>query len=77
MPKVDGKERPTAWGHRFGPDLACSECGLTWDEHQRDPAPCTTAGRSSNAPPFAKAEPPKSAATPAKSGDGGEGSGQS
>lgn len=40
MPKVEGKNRPTAWGHRFGPELLCSECGLTWDQHQADPGPC-------------------------------------
>jgi hypothetical protein len=32
--------RPSASGHRFGPDLACSECGVTWDEHQKDPRDC-------------------------------------
>jgi hypothetical protein len=39
----DQKDRPTASGHRFGPELTCSECGVTWDEHQANPAPCTTA----------------------------------
>ena len=33
-------DRPAASGHRFGPDLACSECGIQWDAHQRSPAPC-------------------------------------
>ena len=37
---VDPAERPAASGHRFGPDLACSECGIQWDAHQREPAPC-------------------------------------
>lgn len=34
------EDRPAASGHRFGPDLACSECGVQWDAHQRTPAPC-------------------------------------
>ena len=41
--KGDGADRPGASGHRFGPDLACSECGILWDTPQRDPAPCQTA----------------------------------
>lgn len=40
--KGDGPERPGASGHRFGPDLACSECGILWDLHQREPKPCKT-----------------------------------
>ncbi len=40
MSNVDGKDRPTARGHRFGPDLTCSECGLSWEEHQATPGPC-------------------------------------
>ena len=32
--------RPGAKGHRFGPDLSCSECGVTWDAHQVDPRDC-------------------------------------
>ena len=32
--------RPSASGHRFGPDLTCSECGVTWEEHQRQPTAC-------------------------------------
>ena len=32
--------RPGAEGHRFGPDLSCSECGVTWDAHQVDPQKC-------------------------------------
>ncbi len=35
-------ERPGASGHRFGPGLVCSECGLRWDVHQRDPRPCVS-----------------------------------
>lgn len=38
---VDPSDRPGASGHRFGPDLACSECGILWDAHQREPAPCS------------------------------------
>ncbi|MCR9095855.1 MAG: hypothetical protein NXI30_16660 [bacterium] len=37
---MDPADRPAASGHRFGPDLACSECGIQWDAHQREPAPC-------------------------------------
>ncbi|MEM9177796.1 MAG: hypothetical protein AAGC67_21525 [Myxococcota bacterium] len=37
---MDPADRPAASGHRFGPDLACSECGIQWDAHQRAPAPC-------------------------------------
>lgn len=33
-------DRPGASGHRFGPRLVCSECGLRWEAHQRDPRPC-------------------------------------
>lgn len=40
--KNDAADRPGASGHRFGPDLACSECGIPWDVHQRDPKPCQT-----------------------------------
>lgn len=32
--------RPDAGGHRFGPDLQCSECGRGWNDHQHEPAPC-------------------------------------
>lgn len=35
-------DRPAASGHRFGPDLACSECGTQWEAHQRQPTPCAT-----------------------------------
>jgi hypothetical protein len=41
-PKLEPSERPGASGHRFGPDLACSECGIQWDVHQREPHPCKT-----------------------------------
>jgi len=37
---MDPADRPGASGHRFGPDLACSECGMHWDAHQREPVPC-------------------------------------
>lgn len=33
-------DRPGAAGHRFGPRLVCSECGIRWDVHQRDRKPC-------------------------------------
>jgi hypothetical protein len=42
LTRIEPVDRPTASGHRFGPDLACSECGIHWDEHQRDPHPCRT-----------------------------------
>lgn len=37
----DPADRPGASGHRFGPGLVCSECGVRWDAHQRSPHPCT------------------------------------
>jgi hypothetical protein len=40
--REESTDRPTASGHRFGPDLSCSECGIGWDEHQRNPLPCKT-----------------------------------
>jgi len=40
-PGGDSADRPGASGHRFGPRLVCSECGVRWDAHQRDPQPCT------------------------------------
>ena len=40
--KNDGTDRPGASGHRFGPELVCSECGISWDLHQREPKPCKT-----------------------------------
>lgn len=43
MPKLEPKIRPGAGGHRFGPDLQCSECGRYWDAHQQNPRPCATA----------------------------------
>lgn len=36
----DPGDRPGAAGHRFGPRLVCSECGIRWDVHQRDRKPC-------------------------------------
>lgn len=36
----DPADRPGASGHRFGPGLVCSECGVRWDAHQRSPRPC-------------------------------------
>ncbi|MBK7949471.1 MAG: hypothetical protein IPK00_12205 [Deltaproteobacteria bacterium] len=40
-PRPDPADRPGASGHRFGPGLVCSECGVRWDAHQRSPHPCT------------------------------------
>ncbi len=42
MSHVEATDRPAASGHRFGPDLVCTECGMGWDQHQRDPHPCST-----------------------------------
>jgi hypothetical protein len=39
----EAASRPGAEGHRFGPDLSCSECGVTWDAHQADPRRCVDA----------------------------------
>jgi hypothetical protein len=51
MPSSGEKDRPSASGHRFGPDLSCSECGITWDEHQAEPGPCDkSAGTPAIAP---------------------------
>jgi hypothetical protein len=38
--ETESKNRPAASGHRFGPDLSCSECGVSWEEHQKEPTPC-------------------------------------
>ncbi len=40
VPALDPADRPGADGHRFGPDLACAECGIAWDAHQQEPSPC-------------------------------------
>jgi hypothetical protein len=37
--------RPPASGHRFGPDLSCTECGITWEAHQKEPAQCNLGAR--------------------------------
>lgn len=37
-----GEDRPSASGHRFASDLACSECGILRDAHQRQPPPSAT-----------------------------------
>lgn len=50
-------ELPAASGHRFGPGLSCSECGIRWEDHKRKPAPCR--GEPA-ADPFARRpEPPR------------------
>lgn len=41
MAKLNPKIRPEAGGHRFGPDLQCTECGRYWEEHQQQPRPCS------------------------------------
>ena len=40
MSTTADKKRPGADGHRFGPDLLCSECGISWELHQDEPQPC-------------------------------------
>jgi hypothetical protein len=40
MNQIEGTSRPGAAGHRFGPGLQCTECGVTWDEHQQTPRDC-------------------------------------
>jgi hypothetical protein len=66
--RIEAADRPGASGHRFGPDLECSECGLPWDAHQREPRPCRTesppdafARRPSGDFDDATAEPPRRA----------------
>jgi hypothetical protein len=44
--ETESKNRPAASGHRFGPDLCCSECGISWEEHQKAPVPCRTDDKS-------------------------------
>lgn len=46
VPCVPGMRRPTSWGHRFGPDLRCSLCHVTWGGHQNEPRPCPRVGAS-------------------------------
>ena len=40
MNEIEGTSRPGAAGHRFGPGLKCTECGVSWDEHQQAPRAC-------------------------------------
>ena len=42
MAKLNPKIRPEAGGHRFGPDLQCTECGRYWEAHQQQPSPCSS-----------------------------------
>jgi len=53
---TDPADRPAASGHRFGPRLMCSECGVRWDVHQRDPQPCRASPPAPD--PFARRPPP-------------------
>ena len=62
-PAPDPLDRPGASGHRFGPGLVCSECGVRWDAHQRAPQPCRV--ELSAADPFARRPAP-----PGRGGDG-------
>ena len=45
MAKLNPKIRPEAGGHRFGPDLQCTECGRYWEQHQQQPSPCSRSVR--------------------------------
>ncbi len=58
LAKLNAKIRPGAGGHRFGPDLQCTECGRYWDAHQQNPRPCTTPPRGSAAA-FTATDKPK------------------
>ena len=40
VPRVPGMQRPSSWGHRFGPQLRCDWCRLSWTAHQAEPRPC-------------------------------------
>lgn len=62
-PPSDPADRPGASGHRFGPGLVCSECGVRWDAHQRKPEPCTL---DLPRDPFARRPLPSAPADPAR-----------
>ena len=49
LAKPNPKIRPEAGGHRFGPELQCTECGRYWDSHQQNPKPCSHSGSRSAA----------------------------
>jgi hypothetical protein len=49
--KSSENKRPGAAGHRFGPDLSCSECKISWEAHQRDPQPCERAASNQRIDP--------------------------
>ncbi len=49
LAKPNPKIRPGAGGHRFGPDLQCTECGRYWDAHQQTPRPCSHSLRAVDA----------------------------
>lgn len=57
MNQIEGTSRPGAAGHRFGPGLQCTECGVTWDEHQQAPRDCKgAAAKARSAEDAAKTE---------------------
>ncbi len=72
-PAIDPADRPGASGHRFGPDLACSECGIHWDEHQKEPAPCVKDEPATSSPTaaFLRRPPVALAADPTPANDPG------
>jgi len=57
MAKPTPTVRPGAGGHRFGPDLVCSDCGRNWDDHQHAPAPCTHESRAEASDVGSKSRP--------------------
>jgi len=61
----ESNKRPHASGHRFGPDLTCSECGVTWDNHQKDPIDCARP----DAVPVLDRDDAKAAPVPARGGE--------
>lgn len=38
-------------GHRFGPDLVCSECGTDWELHQLEQKACEPKGKTESPEP--------------------------
>jgi hypothetical protein len=49
MSQIEGTSRPGAAGHRFGPGLQCTECGVSWDQHQQAPRDCQGAAAKARA----------------------------
>ncbi len=45
-------------GHRFGPDLICTECGTTWEWHQVQAIACEPRGKVDIVEPPTPLRPP-------------------